>query len=92
MREFQAQPSGGSAASHGNGAGSAALSEKTAQDLREQWFKEFERQAQAAMEKLREEVTNSGRAFEESKQQLASLAEAKLASLNQAATDAAGSL
>ena len=92
VREFQAQPSGGSAASHGNGAGSAALSEKTAQDLREQWFKEFERQAQAAMEKLREEVTNSGRAFEESKQQLASLAEAKLASLNQAATDAAGSL
>jgi hypothetical protein len=92
VREFQAQPSGGSAASHGNGAGSAALSEKTAQDLREQWFKEFERQAQAAMEKLREEVTNSGRAFEESKQQLASLAEAKLASLNQAATVAAGSL
>ena len=92
VREFQAQPSGGSAASHGNGAGSAALSEKTAQDLREQWFKEFERQAQAAMEKLREEVTNSGRAFEESKQQLASLAEAKLASLNQAATVAAGGL
>jgi len=44
------------------------------------------------MAKLREEVGNSGRAFEESKQQLASLAEAKMASLNQAAADAAGSL
>ena len=92
VREFQAPPNGGSAAAHGNGVSPAALSEKTAQDLREQWFKEFERQAEAAMEKLREEVTNSGRAFEESKQQLASLAEAKLASLNQAATDAAASL
>ncbi|MGC9996354.1 MAG: hypothetical protein ABSE79_13630 [Terriglobia bacterium] len=87
VREFQAPPNGGSAAAHGNGVSPAALSEKTAQDLREQWFKEFERQAEAAMEKLRQEVTNSGRAFEESKQQLASLAEAKLASLNQAATD-----
>jgi hypothetical protein len=91
-REFQAPPNGGSAAAHGNGVSPAALSEKTAQDLREQWFKEFERQAEAAMEKLRQEVTNSGRAFEQSKQQLASLAEAKLASLNQAAADAAASL
>jgi hypothetical protein len=92
VREFQAPPNGGSAAAHGNGVSPAALSEKTAQDLREQWFKEFERQAEAAMEKLRQEVTNSGRAFEESKQQLASLAEAKLASLNQAATDTTASL
>jgi len=92
VREFQAPPNGGSAAAHGNGVSPAALSEKTAQDLREQWFKEFERQAEAAMEKLREEVTNSGRAFEESKQQLASLAEAKLASLNRAATDTTASL
>ena len=92
VREFQAQPNGGSAAAHGNEVSPAALSEKTAQDLREQWFKEFERQAEAAMEKLREEAANSGRAFEESKQQLASLAEAKLASLNQAAADAAASL
>ena len=92
VREFQAPPNGGSAAAHGNGVSPAALSEKTAQDLREQWFKEFERQAEAAMERLREEVTNSGRAFEESKQQLASLAEAKLASLNQTAVGAAGSL
>jgi hypothetical protein len=92
VREFQAPPNGGSAAAHGNGVSPAALSEKTAQDLREQWFKEFERQAEAAMEKLRQEVTNSGRAFEESKRELASLAEAKLASLNQAATDTTASL
>jgi hypothetical protein len=92
VREFQAPPNGGSAAAHGNAVSPAALSETTAQDSREQSFKEFERHAEAAMEKLREEVTNSGRAFEESKQQLASLAEAKLASLNQAATDAAASL
>jgi len=92
VREFKAPPNGGSAAAHGNGVSPAALSEKTAQDSREQWFKEFERQAEAAMEKLREEVTNSGRAVEESKQQLASLAEAKLASFSQAAADAAVSL
>jgi flagellar biosynthesis chaperone FliJ len=91
-KEFHAPPNGGSAAAHGNDVSPAALSEKTAQDLREQWFKEFERQAVAAIEKLREEATNSGRAFEESKQQLTSLAEAKVASLNQAATDAVASL
>jgi hypothetical protein len=92
VKEFQAQPNGDSAAAHGNGASPAALAEKTAQDVREQWFKDFERQAGAAMEKLREEVASSGRAFEESKQQLASLAEAKLASLNQATTAAAAGL
>ncbi len=92
VREFQAPSNGGSAAAHGNAVSPAALSETTAQDSREQSFKEFERHAEAAMERLREEVTNSERAFEESKQQLASLAEAKLASLNQAAVDAAGSL
>ena len=92
VREFQAPSNGGSAAAHGNGESPAALSEKTAQDLREQWSKEFERQAEAAMEKLREEVTGSGRAFEESKQQVASLAEAKLALLNQATAHAVASL
>ena len=92
VREFQAPTNGGSAAAHGNGASPAALLEKTAQDLREQWSKEFGRQAEAAMAKLREEVGNSGRAMAESKRELASLAEAKLASLNQAATDAAASL
>ncbi len=92
VKEFQAQPNGDSAAAHGNGASPAALAEKTAQDVREQWFKEFERQAGAAMEKLREEATSSVRAFEESKQQMASFAEASLASLNQAAVAAAASL
>jgi hypothetical protein len=92
VREFHAQPKGGSTAAHGNGENPAALAEKTVQDSREQWFKEFERQAEAAMEKLREEVTHSKRAFEESKQQLASLAEAKQSSLSQAAADAAANL
>ncbi len=92
VKQFQAQPNGGSAAAHGNGASPAALSEEAAQDSREQWSKEFERQSEAAMEKLRKEVASSGRAFEESKQQLASLAEANLASLNQAAAHAVASL
>jgi len=66
--------------------------EKTGKDLREQWSKQFEKQAQAAVEKLREEADNSGRALEQGKQQLASLVEAKLASLSQVAADAAASL
>ncbi|MGC9996353.1 MAG: hypothetical protein ABSE79_13625 [Terriglobia bacterium] len=44
------------------------------------------------MAKLREEVGNSGRAIAESKRELASLAEPKPVSLNQAAVDAVGSL
>jgi hypothetical protein len=42
--------------------------------------------------RLREEVSTSGRALEESKREFASLAEAKLASLNQVAVNAAATL
>jgi hypothetical protein len=66
--------------------------EKTAQELGGQWSRQFQQQAQEAVEQLREEVKNSGRFVEESKQQLASLAEAKLASVGQAAGYAVASL
>jgi hypothetical protein len=47
----------------------------------------LEQQAQAAVTTLREELQSSSRAVEQSKQQLASLAEAKLASLSQTTRD-----
>jgi antitoxin (DNA-binding transcriptional repressor) of toxin-antitoxin stability system len=58
--------------------------EKFAQELRERWSQQLQVQAEAAVEWVRGEVKNSGRALEESMQRLASLAEAKLASLSQA--------
>jgi len=67
----------------GKGAKQAEDLEKAAQDLGGRWSQQFREQAEAAVEKLREEVKNSVRAVEESKQQLASMAEAKLASLTQ---------
>jgi len=66
--------------------------EKTAQELGGRWSRQFQQQAQEAVEQLREEVKNSGRFVEGSKQQLASLAEAKLASVGQAAAYAVASL
>jgi hypothetical protein len=92
VQDFQARPDGGPAAPQGNDVSLAEDSEKTAPDLRERWSKEFEKQAETALEKLREEATNSGRAFEESKQHLASLAEAKLAALNQVTANATAGL
>jgi 3-dehydroquinate dehydratase len=59
--------------------------EKFAQELKERWSQEFQVQAEAAVEWLREEMKNSGRVLEESMQRLASLAEAKLAFLSQPA-------
>jgi len=47
----------------------------------------LEQQAQAAVATLREELESSSQAVEQRKQQLASLAEAKLASLSQATQD-----
>jgi Txe/YoeB family toxin of Txe-Axe toxin-antitoxin module len=66
--------------------------EKTAQELGGRWSRQFQEQAHEAVEKLREEIENSGRFVEGSKQQLASLAEAKLASVDQAAAYAVASL
>jgi hypothetical protein len=66
--------------------------EKTAQELGRRWSRQFQEQAQEAVEQLREEVKNSGRFVEGSKQQLASLAEAKLASVSQVSAFAVVSL
>jgi hypothetical protein len=63
--------------------------EKIAQDLGGRWSRQFQEQAEAAVERLREELKNSGRVVEESKQQLASLAKAKLTALSQVADNAA---
>jgi hypothetical protein len=65
---------------------------KQAEELGGRWSQQFQEQAEAAVERLREEVKNSGRVVEESKQQLASLAEAKLASISQFAANAAARL
>ena len=64
--------------------------EKIAQQLGERWSRQFQEQAEAAMEGLREELKDLRRVVEESNQQLASLAEAKLVSLIQAARDELG--
>ena len=64
--------------------------EKIAQDLSGRWSQQFQEQAQAAVATLREELKDSARAVEESKQQLASLVEMKLASLSQATRDEYG--
>jgi flagellar biosynthesis chaperone FliJ len=91
-REFPAQPFRGPAASPGNGEPTGEGPERTVANLREQWSKEFEKQSEAALEKLREEITNSGRGFEEIREQLASMSEAKLASLNQVAASVVAGL
>ena len=74
----------------GKGALPAEDLEKVAQELGGRWSEQFQEQVEAAVEKLREEVKDSARVVEESKRQLASLAEAKLASLSQALRDEYG--
>ena len=66
--------------------------EKFAQGLGERWSQQFQQQAEAAVETLRLEAKNLGRVVEESKLQLDSLAEAKLASVSQAAANATAGL
>ncbi len=60
---------------------------RVARELGGQWASQFQEQAEAALAKLREELQSSSQAVEQSKQQLASLAEAKLASLSQTTQD-----
>jgi hypothetical protein len=72
------------------GARQAEDLEKIAQDVGGRWSQHFREQAEAAAEKLREELKNSGRVVEEGKQQLAGLAEATLASLSQATREEFG--
>ena len=74
----------------GKGARQAEDLEKMAQDLGGRWSQQFQEQAEAAVERLREELKSSGQVVEESKRQLASLAEAKLASLSQATREEYG--
>jgi len=88
--EFQGRIEGTLKAFEGKSARQAEDLEKIAQDLGRRWSQQFQEQADAAVKRLREELKNSGRVVEESKQQLASLAEAKLASLSQATREEYG--
>jgi transcriptional regulator with XRE-family HTH domain len=92
VEDFQGRIEGSLQAFQGKGARQAEDLEKIAQDLGVRWSQQFQEQAEAAVEKLREELKDSGRVVEESKRQLASLAEAKLASLSQAADNAVAAL
>jgi Ni,Fe-hydrogenase maturation factor len=90
VEDFQGRIEGTLQALQGKGARQAEDLEKIAQDLGGRWSQQFQEQADAAVERLREELKNSGRVVEESKQQLASLAEAKLVSLSQATREEDG--
>jgi Ni,Fe-hydrogenase maturation factor len=90
VEDFQGRIEGTLQAFQWKGARQAEDLEKIAQDLGGRWSQQFQKQADAAVERLREELKNSGRVVEESKQQLASLAEAKLASLSQATREEYG--
>ena len=90
VEDFRGRLEGTLQAFQGKGARQAEDLEKIAQDLGGRWSQQFQEQAEAAVERLREELKNSGRVVEESKQQLASLTEAKLASLSQATREEYG--
>ena len=90
VEDFQGRLEGTLQTFQGKGARQAEDLEKIAQDLGGQWSQQFQGEAEAALERLREELKNSGRLVEEGKQQLASLTEAKLASLSQATREEYG--
>jgi curved DNA-binding protein CbpA len=90
VEDFQGRIEGTLQAFQGKGARQAEDLEKMAQDLGGRWSQQFQGQAEAAVERLREELKSSGRVVEEGKRQLASLAEAKLASLSQATREEYG--
>ena len=92
VEDFRGRLEGTLQAFQGKGARQAEDLEKIAQDLGGRWSQQFQEQADAAVERLREELKNSGRVVEESKQQLASLAKTKLAVLSQVADNAAAGL
>jgi hypothetical protein len=92
VEDFQGRIEGTLQALQGKGARQAEDLEKIAQDLGGRWSQQFQGQADAAVERLREELKNSGRVVEESKQQLASLAKVKLAVLSQVADNATAGL
>ena len=78
IEDFQGRMEGSLQAVQGSGAKQAKDLEKIAQELGGQWSQQFQKQAEAVLESLREEVKNSQRVVEESKRELASVAEAKL--------------
>jgi len=68
----------------------AENAEKVKRRLEELWSRQIQEQAEAGSERLREQLKELERVVEESKQQVASLAEAKLAFLMQAVRDEYG--
>jgi hypothetical protein len=68
----------------------AENAEKVKRRLEELWSRQIQEQAEAGSERLREQLRELERVVEESKQQVASLAEAKLAFLMQAVRDEYG--
>jgi hypothetical protein len=76
----------------GKGAMQAEDLEKVVHDLGERWSQQLQEQAEAGAKRLREELRNSGQVVEESKQELASLVQAKLAALSQLAHNAAADI
>jgi hypothetical protein len=76
----------------GKGAKQAEDFQTIAQELGGRWSQQFQEQAEAAVERMREEQKDSERVAKESKQQLASLAEAQLASLSQIVANATAGL
>jgi hypothetical protein len=87
VENFQGRIESSLQAVQGRGANHAEELERVARELGGQWASQFQEQAEAALAKLREELQSSSQTVEQSKQQLASLAETKLASLSQATQD-----
>jgi hypothetical protein len=92
VEEFQGRLESSLQAFQQKGARQTEELTKLAQGLGARWTQQFQEQAEAAVERLREEVKSSGRVVEESKRQVASLVETKLASLSQAAAKAEADL
>ena len=89
VEDFRARIGGTLQAFEGKGAKQAEDLEKIARNLEGQ-SQQLQEQADAAVKRLREELKDSGRFVDESKLQLAGLAEAKLAALSQAAREEFG--
>ena len=92
MEDFQKRIESTLQTFQGKGARQVEDLERVVHDLGQQWSQQLQEEAEAGVKKLREELKNSGRVVEESKEELASLAEAKLAALSQLAHKAAADL
>jgi Txe/YoeB family toxin of Txe-Axe toxin-antitoxin module len=74
---------------HSGGALHAVDLDNVAQELGNRMTEQFEKQTELAVDKVRAEVRNAGRAMEELAKQLSGLAETKRAALNQVVSNAA---